>query len=263
MEAGQISAPSQEAVQSAAKLYSAIQTAFPEAVTDFESKWAAAHVVYHSKTTFARDDACIRTNEFDALKRLGPKIIPFVVFKLARDDAGQNSWGVFLYNALENDPDYRPSLDEDLQRCSTEIVELNYQRNKIVEARIEAWKEIHQENKLQSSSHAFTLCEEYFDLLEMGTSIIAPLMVEYYYNQEGYWWDLLHEITHGRKMGAIMYQKPVLFEGWRRFFNEGEHDQAPEYIQTPLDRWVHYGEMPSTRNGASAGGSGGLGQAAV
>ncbi|RYP53063.1 hypothetical protein DL769_010570 [Monosporascus sp. CRB-8-3] len=226
METDRIFEPSREAPDSASKLYNAVYTAFPEAVTNFESKWAAVHAVCYSKTTSAQDDACIRTDEFDALKRLGPKIIPFVVFKLARDDVDQNLWD----NALENDPDYRPSLDEDLRRCSSRIVELNYQRNKIVEARVEAWKKVHRENNLQSSSHAFTLCEEYFDLLEMGTSIIAPLMVEYYYNQGGYWWELLHEIIHGRKMGACMYQKPVLFEECRRFFNEGEHGQAPECI---------------------------------
>jgi hypothetical protein len=76
----------------------------------------------------------------------------------------------------------------------------------------------------------------------MGTSIIAALMIEYYYDYNGYWWELLHEIIHGRKMGAWMYQKPVLFDEWIRFFNEGEHNQAYEYQETPFDRRVKYGE---------------------
>lgn len=88
----------------------------------------------------------------------------------------------------------------------------------------------------------FTGCEEYFDLLDMGPSITAHLMVEYYYDRDGYWYELLHEITHGRKMGPHVVQKPVLFEEYYRFFNEGEHRQAPEWIPTAVDRWIYHGE---------------------
>jgi hypothetical protein len=97
MATDQISAPSQEAIDSVTMLYNTIHAVFPEAVANFQSKWAAAHTVcHHSQATSARDNACIQTGEFDALKRLGPKILPLVVFKLATDDAGQNLWGVFL-----------------------------------------------------------------------------------------------------------------------------------------------------------------------
>lgn len=150
---------------------------------------------------------------------------------------------------MENDPDYRVNLDESpvskdvLRRLGIQVVELNYERNKIAEERIEAWNEHHRANQLQSSSFAFTDCEEYFDLLEMGTSIIAHLMVAYFDGPYGYWWELLHEIVNGRRMGAYMYQKHVLFDECCQFFNEGEHDQAPKYIQTQWDRYILHGEV--------------------
>ena len=113
-----------------------------------------------------------------------------------------------LDNALETDAAYRAGPDEPftsketLQRYSTRVVELNYQRNQIVDERIRAWREYHEANLLQSNSAFFTLCEEYWDLLEMGPSIIAPLMVEYYHHPRAYYYNLLHEIVHGRKLGA-------------------------------------------------------------
>lgn len=39
---------------------------------------------------------CIETDEFEAIKRLGSKIIPFVMFKLAKDDGDRIVHGVFL-----------------------------------------------------------------------------------------------------------------------------------------------------------------------
>ncbi|KAI1851287.1 hypothetical protein JX265_000480 [Neoarthrinium moseri] len=246
METDHNSAPSLAAVESAAKLYNAIQTAFPQAVANFESKWeaaAATHAERYSRTISAKDEAYTQTGESDALKRLGPKIIPFVVYKLAKGDSDQDLLGVFLYNALESQPDYRPSLEDDLRTCSNRIVELNYQRNKIVEERIARWKELHDRHTCrQSSSHFFTFSDGYEDLLEMGPSIIAPVMVAYNQDPEGYWWDLLHEIIHGRKKGAIQYQKHVFFEKWCDYFNEGDHNEAFEYILTPLDSYVKYGE---------------------
>lgn len=112
-----------------------------------------------------------------------------------------------------------------------------------MEERVAAWKEYHRENSLQSNSAVFTNCEEYFDLLDMGTSIIAHMMVQYHIDPWGYWYKLLHDIIHGRKMGAYSYQKPVLFNECCRWFNEGEHEQAPKYIPTQFDRYITTGEM--------------------
>ena len=44
-------------------------------------------------------DACVKTEEFESLQRLGPKIIPFVVFKFVTD-AEANLQGVFLCKSL-------------------------------------------------------------------------------------------------------------------------------------------------------------------
>jgi hypothetical protein len=106
--------PSREAVESVTNLYNAISVKFPEGVRIFESRWAAWHKVCLETPTSARypfprplDDthivsllnslyACTQTDEFEALKRLGPKIIQFVISKLARDDIHQNLSGVFL-----------------------------------------------------------------------------------------------------------------------------------------------------------------------
>ena len=70
----------------------------------------------------------------------------------------------------------------------------------------------------------------------MGPSIIASLMVEYYYDQDGYWYELLHEIIHGRKMGAYMiHRRDSLFYICRDFFNGGDYTQAPKYIPNEWD----------------------------
>ncbi|KAK2593260.1 hypothetical protein QQS21_009025 [Conoideocrella luteorostrata] len=245
---GQIPLPTEEAIESAEKLYYAIRRAFPEAVTGFESKWTAFQEVCQSQTTSASLDVCAQTAEFEALKRLGPKILPLVVFKLARD-ADQNSYGVILFNALENDRSYRGNPDEPLvskevlRRHSSHIVERNHQRNKIYEERIGLWKEYCWEHRIHASCAICTGCEEYFDLVEMGSSIIAHLMVEYFHDRGGYWYELLHEIVHGRKMGAYMVQRDVLFEECRQFFNEGEHDHAPKYIPNEWDIYIHTRKM--------------------
>ncbi|KAI9746785.1 MAG: hypothetical protein M4579_007595, partial [Chaenotheca gracillima] len=72
----------------------------------------------------------------------------------------------------------------------------------------------------------------------MGPSIIAHLMVEYFHDRGGFWYELLHEIIHGRKMGAYMVQKGVIFEQYRQFFNGGEYDQTPKYIPNKWDIFI-------------------------
>ncbi|KID84307.1 hypothetical protein MGU_08509 [Metarhizium guizhouense ARSEF 977] len=177
-----ISAPSQDAIESARALYHSIRGVLPEAVTDF---------------------------------------------KLATN-ADHNSYGVFLYNTMEKDAEYRGSPDEPLvsdevlRRHGSQIVELNYQRHKIYQERVGLWKEYCDLNHLRLSFA--TCCEasdDYDDLVEMGPSIIAPLMVEYPSDTAGYWYEVLHKIIHGRNMGAYMVQKGALYDAWYRFFNGG------------------------------------------
>jgi hypothetical protein len=94
---------------------------------------------------------------------------------------------------------------------------------------------------MRSATGAFTWCDEYEDLLEMGPSIIAHIMVEYDHDRGGYWYELLHEIIHGRKMGAHAVHKGRLFEAWCWFFNKGEHHQAVKHYPGPIDLAI-YGE---------------------
>ncbi|KAI1277940.1 hypothetical protein F5Y07DRAFT_362089 [Xylaria sp. FL0933] len=243
MEAEQTSVASQGAVDSATKLYSTMREKFPAAVEEFESRWTVVRAACNSKsitTTTTEDDACTRTQEFGALQRLGPKIIPLVVFKLATDSNHQDSWAVFLYNALEDDPNYLPSrrVDESLRRCIREITELNYQRNNMAEERVEAWKEVHRKDPFSSSHRAFTMCDEYFDLLEMGPSIIAHIMVAYYDNFMGEWFHLLHEMIDGHKFFAHAYCPGEIFQAWCCWFNYGEYNQSPKYVPTKADRYI-------------------------
>jgi hypothetical protein len=100
MEAEQIHVTSQKGFDSAFDLYNAIQMIFSIAAAGFESKWAAAHGVCHAQVKSAKDDAHTRTVEFEALKMLDPKIIPFIVFKLAKPNAGQNLWAASLCKLL-------------------------------------------------------------------------------------------------------------------------------------------------------------------
>ncbi|KAI1311512.1 hypothetical protein F5Y03DRAFT_308813 [Xylaria venustula] len=242
MDAQQASAQSQEAVDSATKLYNDIKARFPAAETEFQSSWAAGHAVCRSSSITTKNDTCTRTAEFDALHRLGPKIIPFVVFKLARDNAAQDLWAVFLYNALECDQSYRSNLlaDEDLRRCSREIIALNYQRTKAAEDHIKAWEDYHLQNP-SSNTSTWYLCDEYEILLEMGPSIIAHVMLGYYDSEakHGAWYELLHEMIHGHRMRAHSVQKGALFDIWCRWFNWGKHSEAFEYIPTEADRRVY------------------------
>lgn len=151
---------------------------------------------------------------------------------------------------LEFDPEYRTNPDkqaiskEALESHKNRIIQLNHQRNIVYKERVRLWKEHCQLYRLRGSAGTFTECEEYFDLLDMGPSIIAPLMVEYF-NEDGagYWYELLHEIVHGRKMGAYMVRRGVLFDECCRFFNCGDHDQAPKYIPNEWDIFVYTRQM--------------------
>lgn len=61
-------------------------------------------------------------------------------------------------------------------------------------------------------------------------------MVDYSRDRGGWWFQLLHEIVHGRKLGAYCYQKSFLYAECVRWFNEGDHDKAPMYKPTEDDR---------------------------
>jgi hypothetical protein len=111
---------SPEAVQSVERLYNAIQTQFPEAVAVFVNKWTPWHDLcikhmsspsynylatslypdahanlFFSPSAIGGLEALTKADEYEKLKNLGPKIIPFIVFKLAQNPEN-NSHAVFL-----------------------------------------------------------------------------------------------------------------------------------------------------------------------
>jgi hypothetical protein len=87
------------------------------------------------------------------------------------------------------------------------------------------------------------MCDEYDDLVEMGLSVIAQLMVEWVNDRGGYWYELLHEIVHGRKMGAHSVNRGMLLAESAEWFDEGNHDQAPKYIPTEWDEYIYTGKI--------------------
>ncbi|KAF2456249.1 hypothetical protein BDY21DRAFT_364962 [Lineolata rhizophorae] len=242
-------AASPAAADSAEKLYSDITTVFPDLIADFNNKWTAwAHTWFPnerpnekpnstsvSPRSSSASDRCL-VPEFKQLTALGPKIIPLVVYKLASEP--QNFLGVQLYNGLEKDKNYLVNPADlanykVLQRQANLIVGMNYDRNKLVQARIEAWKAHCMRSHVQSSSAMYTECQEYNELLELDGSIISHLMVAYSRDQTCFWFELLHEIVHGfgKKTGLRTIDFKQQYAAWNSWFQEMEHDKAPRWPQ--------------------------------
>ncbi|KAM3454444.1 hypothetical protein MY5147_006202 [Beauveria neobassiana] len=237
------------AIEAADNVYHTVQGTFPEAVADFESKWIAFQAVCHSLLASASPRECTRTDEFETLRKQGPKILAFVVFKLATD-VDQNSHGAFLFNALVNDPKYRGVPDDDLtskealQRYSGQIVELSVQLNKVYEERVKLWKEYCETYQAALCRNICCCGDKYWDLLEVGPAFIPQLMVEYAGDRGGYWYELIHEIVHGRTTEAhAIFDRPKWFDCWRAFLNGVEYKHAPKYIPNEWDIYILTGKM--------------------
>ncbi|KAI1175617.1 hypothetical protein F4777DRAFT_549273 [Nemania sp. FL0916] len=151
-------------------------------------------------------------------------------------------------NMLENDPEYRPMSSNTIECNRSRIVELNYQRNQIVQQRIDAFKELQRTWWLVWSKDAATLSEEYHDLLKMGASIFPHLMIAYCDDPYEYYYELLHEIVFGCQMGAYMVHRGQVFAGWCLFFDWFEHARIPKYIPTPTDRYILNGEIVESQD---------------
>ncbi|KAM3430020.1 hypothetical protein MY4824_007906 [Beauveria thailandica] len=245
----QIASPNRAAIDAAENVYHTVQRAFPEAVADFESKWTAFQAVCHSLLASASPGDCIRTDEFETLRKQGPKVLTFVVFKLATN-VDQNSHGAFLFNALVNGPQNRGVLDDDLtskealQRYGSQIVELSFKRNKVYEKRVKIWKELCEENRVKLSRAMCCVGDEYWDLLEVGPAFIPQLMVEYSRDRGGYWYELLHDIVHGRTTEAYaIFERDKWFDVWRAFLNGIEYEHAPKYIPNEWDIYYTTGKL--------------------
>lgn len=147
-------------------------------------------------------------------------------------------------NALETDPEYRVSTEKVtgskdglIQQCG-QIIELNYKRNKIYDERVKIWRDHCEAHAVVLSQSICCEVEVYFDLLEVGPSFYAPIMVEYAHDRGGYWYELLHELVHGHGLRAReLFRRSSLFEIAREFLNGGEWDKAPIYA---LSEWEIY-----------------------
>lgn len=116
-----------------------------------------------------------------------------------------------------------------LQRQANLIVDMNYDRNRLVQARIEAWKAHCRRSQVFSNSDMYTECEEYYKLLELDGSIIAHLMLAYSKAQKGFWFELLQEMAHGlgAKTGMEIINFTQQYAGWNKWFQEMKHSEAP------------------------------------
>lgn len=113
------------------------------------------------------------------------------------------------------------------QLAASSIINMNLERNTDVQAALDAWAEFRVQRQNYSSSFHFCEGEGYWALAEMGPSIIAQMMLEYYNDQSGWWHELLHELVHGRVSGAGIFFKSVLFESWKDWFEHKHHQDAP------------------------------------
>lgn len=108
------------------------------------------------------------------------------------------------------------------------IIEINFKRNTELQEVLRAWAECRLERQFAASSFMFTEGEGYWRLAEMGPSIIAPVMLEYYNDRDGWWHELLHELVHGQVSGSGIFFKDVLFDWWKDWFEHKDHKDAPQ-----------------------------------
>lgn len=153
-------------------------------------------------------------------------------------------------NAPETNPEYRVRTDETtfskealVQQCG-QIVEKNYQRNKIYDELVRIWKDHCNAHRVVLSQSTCCEVEEYFDLVEVGPSFFAPIMVEYANDRGGYWYELLHELVHGHGLNTReLYNRPSLFDVCCEFLNGGEWDKAPKYQLTEWEIYLNTGQV--------------------
>jgi hypothetical protein len=125
----------------------------------------------------------------------------------------------------------------DLLRRRLVIIDNNYERNTTAQRLIEEWKECHEElpQDCYGGATFYTDTEPYWDLIEMGQGILAHVCVGYY-EHWAFWFELLHELRHGRMTLAHCYSPGAMKHCWFVWFVHLDHHQAPEYIPTELDR---------------------------
>jgi hypothetical protein len=110
----------------------------------------------------------------------------------------------------------------------TSIIASNQQRNQDF-AKYSANWETHKANVWSSTSLGWTMCDEYMDLMDLGTSIIPNAMLAYYDDFGGWWDELLCELVSGHKSGAPVMVRDEIYRRWIDWFENKEGETEAPY----------------------------------
>ncbi|KUI66154.1 hypothetical protein VM1G_01883 [Cytospora mali] len=101
---------------------------------------------------------------------------------------------------------------QDPEEQSAMIIDLNHERTLKFDRLVTAWVEQQRAHIGANNLSAYTVdCDAYWELVDLGPSIIANAMIEYAAEQDDWWHELLHEIVHGERGGGTFF-KPQLYE---------------------------------------------------
>ncbi|MCJ1474359.1 hypothetical protein MMC13_003017 [Lambiella insularis] len=224
------------------KLSEQLAGAFPTLQNDFEAKWSAWTGTWGSTSDYARYESSstrvwAKGPQWDALVAMGPKIIPQVVDKLAEPN---NVIGVWLYNKLQTDASKKVSpknlnMFYDLTNQAREIRKLYHQQVASFDRQAEAW-DVHVEDmSLSSSIYDRVSGDAYEALVAMGKPVVPLIMLKYDDDRDGWWYEMLFQIEHGRESSANVVKKVEQWRYWQSWFN-GEVVGA-----APVRRWSQGG----------------------
>lgn len=94
------------------------------------------------------------------------------------------------------------------------IIDLNHERTLKFNTLVAAWAEQQHEHIGDNNSSAYTVdCDAYWELVDLGPSIIAYVMAEYAAEQDGWWHELLHELVHGQQGGGTFLRRTCTRNG--------------------------------------------------
>ncbi|KAL2169325.1 hypothetical protein VTG60DRAFT_6260 [Thermothelomyces hinnuleus] len=241
---GPIPAIGAEARIAAEKLYSNLKETFPGLVDDFERKFTAWQGKWFNFEALGLSSALERCElpEYDPLIFLGPKIIPLVVYELTKPGS---CIATALYNHLETDRGAKVDPEDvsnylTLNRHANLIVELNHERAQLTDTRMRAWKErcaAASTSPYSNGPDADIACEEYDALVQMGSSIIAHVMLEFSKDQSGPWYKLMYQLVREKPMTSAAredrWAEANSYSLWRDWFEHREHHEACEHGFTP------------------------------
>ncbi|KAK4185211.1 hypothetical protein QBC35DRAFT_504125 [Podospora australis] len=209
-----------------------LATAFPKYQADFEMKWSAWR---NAISTSSDSSTWSGVPQFQELLYLGPKIVPLVLAKMDGSDA---TAGVFLYNKIETDLAYRIEADDlDITAQVDKIRHKNFIRNRAVRNALLDWEDhCDMAGRFSSSTLAFTLCEDYFELVKFGVCIVPQLMLQYgklrhdaHRRHPIFGHEALHEVIWGYPCEFEEIIIDTQCKDWVEWFENEDYIQAPHY----------------------------------